>query len=174
MEGCFVSIENLLFSVAHSLTILTFWVTCCSFYISICCFTWHLYVTEIACFLNSHESSLPALNFSCRVSSPLSAFIEVMRFGALLWIRLWLKGKLWLVWLLSRKLNLFPYPPSACSAGDPGSIPGSGRSPREGIDNPLQYSCLENPMDRGAWQAMVHRVTRVGHDWTTQAPPPPP
>ena len=43
---------------------------------------------------------------------------------------------------------------SACSAGDLGSIPGSGRSPGEGNSNPLQYSCLENPMDRGAWQAL--------------------
>ena len=42
---------------------------------------------------------------------------------------------------------------SACNAGDPGSTPGLGRSPEEGNDNPLQYSCLENPMDRGAWQA---------------------
>ena len=40
---------------------------------------------------------------------------------------------------------------SACNAGDPGSIPGSGRSPGEGNDNPLQQSCLENPMDGGAW-----------------------
>ena len=40
---------------------------------------------------------------------------------------------------------------SVCSAGDPGSIPGSGRSPVEGNGNPLQYSCLENPMHRGAW-----------------------
>ena len=40
---------------------------------------------------------------------------------------------------------------SACNAGDPGSIPGLGRSPGEGNGNPLQYSCLENPMDRGAW-----------------------
>ena len=47
---------------------------------------------------------------------------------------------------------------SACNAGDPGSIPGLGRSPGEGNGNPLQYSCLENPMDRGAWQATVHRV----------------
>ena len=46
---------------------------------------------------------------------------------------------------------------SACSAGDPGSIPGSGRSPGEGNGNPPQYSCLENPMDRGALQATVHR-----------------
>ena len=48
---------------------------------------------------------------------------------------------------------------SACNAGDLGSIPGSGRSPGEGNDNPLQYSCLENPMDRGAWGATVHRVS---------------
>ena len=40
---------------------------------------------------------------------------------------------------------------SASNAGDPGSIPGSGRSPGEGNSNPLQYSCLENPMDGGAW-----------------------
>ena len=41
-----------------------------------------------------------------------------------------------------------------------GSVSGSGRSPREGNDNPLQYSCLENPMDRGAWRAAVHRVAK--------------
>jgi len=57
---------------------------------------------------------------------------------------------------------------SACSAGDLGSIPGSGRSPGEGNGNPLQYSSLENPMDRGAWQATVHGVTRVGHDLMTK------
>ena len=49
---------------------------------------------------------------------------------------------------------------SACSAGDRGSIPGSGRSPGEGHGNPLQYSCLENPMDRGAWWATVHGVAK--------------
>ena len=47
---------------------------------------------------------------------------------------------------------------SACNAGDLGSIPGSGRSPREGNGNPLQYSCLENPTDGGAWWAPVHGV----------------
>ena len=61
---------------------------------------------------------------------------------------------------------------STCNAGDPGSIPGSGRSPGEGNGNPLQYSCLENPMDRGAWQAIVHGVTRVGHDLVTKPPLP--
>ena len=47
---------------------------------------------------------------------------------------------------------------SACSAGDLGLIPGLGRSHGRGYGNPLQYSCLENPMDRGAWQAIVHGV----------------
>ena len=49
---------------------------------------------------------------------------------------------------------------SACNAGDPGSIPGSGRSPGEGYGNPLQYSCLVNPMDRGVWWASVRGVTQ--------------
>ena len=49
---------------------------------------------------------------------------------------------------------------SACNAGDLGSIPGSGRSPGEGNGNPLQYSCLGNPMDRGAWWATVNGVTK--------------
>ena len=49
---------------------------------------------------------------------------------------------------------------SAYNVGDLGSIPGSGRSPGEGNGNPHQYSCLENPMDRGAWLATVHGVTK--------------
>ena len=49
---------------------------------------------------------------------------------------------------------------SACNVGDLGSIPGSGRSPGEGNGNSLQYSCLENPMDRGAWWATVHGVAK--------------
>ena len=53
---------------------------------------------------------------------------------------------------------------SACNAGDLGSIPGSGISPGEGNGNPFQYSCLENPMDGGAWWATVHRSQRVRHD----------
>ena len=49
---------------------------------------------------------------------------------------------------------------SACSAGDPGSVPRSGRSPGEGNGNPLQYSCPDNPMDQGAWGATVHGVAK--------------
>ena len=56
---------------------------------------------------------------------------------------------------------------SAYNAGDLDLIPGLGRSPGEGNGNPLQYSCLENPMDRGAWQATVHGVAKVRHDWAT-------
>ena len=52
---------------------------------------------------------------------------------------------------------------SGCNAGDLGSIPGSGRSSEEGNGNPLQCSCLENSMDRGAWQAIDHGVAK---SWT--------
>ena len=54
-------------------------------------------------------------------------------------------------------------PDNAGASGDVGSIPGSGRSPGGGSDNSLQYSCLENSMDRGAWQATAHGVTK---SWT--------
>ena len=69
------------------------------------------------------------------------------------------------IFLLEDKVVLVIKNPPA-NAGDvryTGSIPGSERSPGEGNGNPLQYSCLENPMDRGAWQAMVHGVTK---SWT--------
>ena len=49
---------------------------------------------------------------------------------------------------------------SAYNVGDPASVPGLGRSPGEGNGNPLQYPCLENPTDRGAWYATVHGVTK--------------
>ena len=72
--------------------------------------------------------------------------------------------------IISMKIKVFPGgsvgKESSCYAedtGDMGSIPGSGRSPGEGNGNPLQYSGLENPMDRGAWQAAVHGVTK---SWT--------
>ena len=63
-----------------------------------------------------------------------------------------------------RKLLGFPHASagkeSTCNVGDLGSIPGLGRSPGEGNGYPLHYSCLENPMDRGAWQAIVHGVAK--------------
>ena len=54
------------------------------------------------------------------------------------------------------------------SAGDSGLIPGSGRSSEEGNGNPVQYSCLGNPMDRGTWRAKFMGLQRVGHDWLTK------
>ena len=64
-------------------------------------------------------------------------------------------------WLSSKEFT--------CNARDSGSVPGLETSPGEGNDNPLQYSCLGNPMDRGLWQATVHGVTkRVRHDWVTK------
>ena len=58
---------------------------------------------------------------------------------------------------------------SSCNAGDLGSIPGLGRSSRGGHGNPLQYSCLENPMARGAWWATVHGVTK-SRTWLNNFP----
>ena len=57
---------------------------------------------------------------------------------------------------------------SACNAEDVSSILGLGRTPGEGNGNPLQYSCLGNSMDRGAWPSAVHGVTRVGHNLATK------
>jgi len=73
-------------------------------------------------------------------------FLRVLRRG-LPW---WLSGK-----------------ESACNAGDLGLIPGLGRYPGEGRGNPLQYSCLRNPMDRGAWWAAVRGIARVGYNLVT-------
>ena len=70
----------------------------------------------------------------------------------------------------SWQLSSLPLSPdskeSACSAGDPGSIPESGRSPGKGNSYPLQYSCLENSTDRGARQAMVHQILK-SQTWRT-------
>ena len=57
-------------------------------------------------------------------------------------------------------MNSFNLKESSCSAGDVGSVPGSGRSSGEGNGNPLQYYCLENLMDRGAWWATVHGIPK--------------
>ena len=63
---------------------------------------------------------------------------------------------------------------SAFNLGDPGWIPGLGRSPSGGNGNPVQNACLENPVDKGPWRAIVHGVTSVRHDLATKSPPPPP
>ena len=65
-----------------------------------------------------------------------------------------------LPWWSSGSLGGLHSKESACNAEDLGLIPGSGRTPGEGNGNPLQYSCLENPMDKGAWWATLHRVAK--------------
>ena len=85
--------------------------------------------------LNSYQHSAERISLNANMGFPNS----VTAFGGRL--PKWLSGK-----------------EVACQAGDNGSIPESGRSPREGNGNPLQYSCLENPVDRGAWWATVHGV----------------
>ena len=79
-----------------------------------------------------------------------------------------LPTKVHIVKAMSKLVKVFPVvipdgsevKASACNSGDMGSIPGLGRSPGEGNGNPLQYPCLENIMDRGAWWAAVHGVTK--------------
>ena len=74
---------------------------------------------------------------------------------------------LFIVMLPSRLPRWFSHKESTWNAGDMGSIPGSGRCPGGGPSNPLQYSCLENPVDRGAWQSMGSQ--RSGHNWSDWA-----
>ena len=81
-----------------------------------------------------------------------------------------------LLWVMWRELGTFQValvvknlPANARDTRDSGSIPGWGRCPGGGHNNPLQYSCLENLVDRRAWLATVHGVTRVGHDWSDLA-----
>ena len=62
---------------------------------------------------------------------------------------------------------------SACNPGDPGSIPGSRRSPGRGNGNPPQYSCLENPMEREAWRLQSIGLQKCRHGLVTKTPPPP-
>ena len=92
----------------------------------------------------------------------------------------WMEAVLFLVSGLSSKsldyfskesINRVPVSKeSACNAEDLGSIPRSGRFPGEGNGNPLQYSCLENSMVRGAWQVAVHGLARVGPNLATKPP----
>ena len=85
--------------------------------------------------------------------------------------RLDYKGILLLVLLWASQVALVVrnQPTGAGDIRDMGSIPGMGRSPGEGNGNPLQYSCLETPLDRGAWRATVHGLQRARHDWNDLA-----
>ena len=74
-----------------------------------------------------------------------------------------LKCSIYIPWASQVALVVKNLPANAGDIRDAGSIPGSGRSPEGGNGNPLQYSCLESSLDRGAWSATVHRVTK---SWT--------
>ena len=89
---------------------------------------------------------------------------------------------IWLVpgtqWIPRKEQSLFlgfcrwcqrTHLPMQIDVRDVGSILGSGRSPRRRNDNPRQYACLENPMDRGAWWAIVQGLQRIKHDWSDLA-----
>ena len=88
-----------------------------------------------------------------------SLFIYSLREYPCLWLTLCKY-----VWVSLAALVVKTLPTSEGDIRDAGSIPGSGRSPGGEGGSLLQYSCLENPMDRGAWQAVVHRSQKVGHD----------
>ena len=114
----------------------------------------------------SHESELPGphpnnpcLSVDLKLMDPESFWVPGTWISFILFF---------LLWLCQRS---FPSESdgeeSACNAGDPGLIPELGRSPGEGNGNPLQYSCLENPMDGGAWWATAMRSQRVGDNWAT-------
>ena len=82
-------------------------------------------------------------------------------------IRIIILTLLFIMWIKWTQLDLITIS-RVYNAGDLGSIPGSGIFPEEGNDNPLQYSCLENPMDGGAWCRLLSMESqRVGHDWVT-------
>ena len=94
--------------------------------------------------MSTHEASYTSVTSThCLLSAMLSAIDDYCLDLLVHWFPKWLSGK-----------------ESACNAGDLGSIPGSGKSSGGGNDNPLQYSCLENSTDKGAWRATVHRVSK--------------
>ena len=103
-----------------------------------------------------------------------------MNIGVHVSFRIMVKKKLWFSQFVHQVVGLLDHmsfpcssvgKESACNAGDLGSIPGLGRFPGEGNGNPLQYSCLENPMDREAWWATFYGVARVEYNLATKPPP---
>ena len=114
-------------------------------------------------------SSFRVWNSSTRIlSHPLALFVLMLP-KACLTSNSRMSGSRWVItppWLSGSLGSFLCFPggsdgkDSSCNAGDPGSIPESGRSPGEENGNPFQYPCLENSMDREAWQATVLRVTK--------------
>ena len=104
----------------------------------------------------SVAKSCPALLNPLDCSPPGSSARGILQARILEWVTMPSSRNIFMV-----VYDSFVGKESVCNAGDPGSIPGSRRSPGEVNGNPLQYSCLENPTDRGAWQVTVHEVTQT-------------
>ena len=125
-------------------------------------------------------SHTAAVNLGCEdnCTTPLSPHSKYANVRVVLLNTPWQPRTLYSIWHLINDVLGFPRgsdsKESAPSAGDPGSVPELGRAPGEGNGNPLQYPCLENPMDRAAWRAPWGKATsvgslkRVGHDWATK------
>ena len=137
----------------------------------------HAFPVTGACFLAWYPVSLALLcppadkiSFSFFLPSSFSFFLSLSLFLSFCMSILKIRGfsliynivlvstvqKIWASLVAQRVKKEKP----TCNAGDLGLIPGSERSPGEGNDNPLQYSCLETSMDRGAWQATVHEIAK--------------
>jgi len=102
------------------------------------------------------ERHIPSLTTIC------CSHFSITKSGIMLWIQIFILFSVYIKWrafVLSLVLVVKNLPANAGDEREVGSISGSGRSPEVGNDNPLQYSCLENPMDRGAWWAIVYGVT---------------
>ena len=110
------------------------------------------------------EPRSPALQAESLPTEPPGRPIVVSMYVGYIYDQKMFGGYSVLVWASQVALVVNNLPANAGDIRDVGSIPGLGRSPGKGHGNPLQYSCLENPMDRGAWWAIVHRVQRVGHN----------
>ena len=120
-----------------------------------------LYVSTMFCLFPCHQWALKFMSFLDRDHFPASFLIETPSCGLGNVPSSSVFGKslrrIWASLMAQMEENL---PASARTTGDLGSIPGLGRSPREGNGYPLQYSGLENPMDRGAWLARVHGIAK--------------
>ena len=101
------------------------------------------------------DSHCIGLSYQISVDSGMlfiSYIPHVQNYAHILYIHIFVHYMKLLRWLSGKE--------TTCNSGDPGSIPGSGRSSGEGNGNPLQYSCLGNPMERGAWWATIHGVSK--------------
>ena len=140
--------------------------------------------------MKSSLQTLPPPTLTVIISHRLiSVYIIISRFifslpltylwGLPWWLKLWAPntGEPGLIPGQGTRSHMLGFPRSSfgkesdCHAGGLGLIPGLGRSLGEGNGNPLQDSCLGNPMDRGTWRATVHRIARAGHDLVTKPPP---